>query len=203
MKYKKMLFLSLTCFLTAFLMGMSWSREQKEALADRIAPEIIRFHVLANSDSASDQELKLNVKTYLLHIMYEQLGETATKEDIRTYISENSQKLERLADSYISQQGYDYQTHMELTSCYFPTKTYGNMTFPNGTYEAVRVTIGNGEGRNWWCVLYPPLCFVDAAYAYVPDDSKEQLEQVLVDEDFRALIEPEVHVKLKLLDWLN
>jgi len=101
--------------------------------------------------------------------------------------------------------GFNYLAHMELTDCYFPTKTYGDMVFPCGTYEAVRVKIGEGKGHNWWCVLYPPLCFTDSSYAVVPDSSKEILRHSIDESDYLKLRkEPvKIHVRLKVLDLLS
>lgn len=189
MKGKRELFLSLSCFLLAFLLMMVWNQQKQESFAARIAPDILRFHVLANSDSEEDQTLKLEVRTLLLNTMYEQLGPDATKDETCTYIRNNHESLEKLADTYMKEKGFDYSAHMELTTCHFPVKTYGDMVFPSGTYEAARVTIGKGEGHNWWCVLYPPLCFVDATYAVVPDTSKQTLEQMLDEDDFQALFD--------------
>lgn len=208
MKGKKELFLSASCFLLAFLLMMVWSQQKQESFAARIAPDILRFHVLANSDSKEDQELKLEVRTLLLNTMYEELGPNATKDETCTYINENHESLEALAEAYMHSKGYDYTAHMELTKSHFPIKTYGDMVFPGGTYDAARVTIGQGTGHNWWCVLYPPLCFVDATYAVVPDSSKQALEQLLDEDDYQALFDTrmenrQMRLKFKLLEKLG
>ena len=108
----------------------------------------------------------------LLNSIYEDLGENASLDETKNFIRSHESLLEKKAERYMKNLGYDYPAHMELTDCYFPTKTYGDMVFPCGTYEAVRVKIGEGKGHNWWCVLYPPLCFVDSSYAVVPEPSK-------------------------------
>lgn len=208
MERKKELFLSVSCFLLAFLLITMWSQQKQESFASRIAPEILRFHVLANSDSKEDQDLKLEVRTLLLNTMYEQLGAGATKDETRTYISNNHESLEKVADSYMESKGCDYSAQIELTTCHFPVKVYGDMVFPSGTYEAARVTIGKGEGRNWWCVLYPPLCFVDATYAVVPDSSKQNLENLLAEDDYQALFDrrsegTKVQIKSKLWEMIK
>lgn len=209
MKYRKELVLSLSCFLLAFLFTLSWARKRDESLAARIAPEILRFHVLANSDNASDQQLKLEVRTLLLQSIYENLEENATKDETKLYITSHYADLENVAEEYMAEKGYDYSAHIELGYSYFPTKTYGDMVFPCGEYEAVRVLIGKGEGRNWWCVLYPQLCFIDGTYATVPDTSKETLQHLLPDDDYLALLKSDtpalkptakVHIKFKLAE---
>ncbi len=204
MKQKRDLFLCITCLLIAFLLTLADGRSNDEALAARIAPEILRFHVLANSNSTQDQNLKLKVRTMLLNSIYEDLGENASLDDTKTYIRSHESTLEKKAENYMKNLGFNYPAHMELTDCYFPTKTYGDMVFPCGTYEAVRVKIGEGKGHNWWCVLYPPLCFTDSSYAVVPDTSKEILRHSIDESDYLKLRkEPvKIHVKLKVLDLL-
>lgn len=199
MKYRRDLFLCLTCLLLAFLFTMAGQRQSDEAMAARIAPEILRFHVLANSDSDEDQQLKLRVRTLLLDSIYEKLGENASLDDTKEYVLANKDSLEQEAEDYMKAEGYDYPAHMEVTECYFPTKTYGDMVFPCGTYDAVRVEIGKGKGHNWWCVLYPPLCFVDSTYAVVPDSSREILRESLDAADYQALLkkQPEVHLRIR------
>ena len=199
MKYRRDLFLCLTCLLLAFLFTMAGQRQSDEAMAARIAPEILRFHVLANSDSDEDQQLKLRVRTLLLDSIYEKLGENASLDDTKEYVLANKDSLEQEAEDYMKAEGYDYPAHMEVTECYFPTKTYGDMVFPCGTYDAVRVEIGKGKGHNWWCVLYPPLCFVDSTYAVVPDSSREILSESLDAADYQALLkkQPEVHIRIR------
>lgn len=204
MKQKRDLFLCITCILLALLFSMSEERNAEEAMAARIAPEILRFHVLANSDSTEDQNLKLKVRTMLLNTIYEEMGEKASLEETKKYVRSHKNRLEKKAETYMKTLGYDYPAHMELTKTYFPTKTYGDMVFPCGNYEAVRVKIGEGKGRNWWCVLYPPLCFVDSSYAVVPDTSKEILKESLDPSDYLKLNKDntKIHVKLKLVELL-
>ena len=199
MKYRRDLFLCLTCLLLAFLFTMAGQRQSDEAMAARIAPEILRFHVLANSDSDEDQQLKLRVRTLLLDSIYEKLGENASLDDTKEYVLANKDSLEQESEDYMKAEGYDYPAHMEVTECYFPTKTYGDMVFPCGTYDAVRVEIGKGKGHNWWCVLYPPLCFVDSTYAVVPDYSRDILRESLDSADYQALLkkQPEVHIRIR------
>ena len=205
MKQKRDLFLCITCLLIVFLLTLAKDRTADEALAARIAPEILRFHVLANSNSTEDQNLKLKVRTMLLNSIYEDLGENASLDETKNYIRSHETLLEKKAERYMKNLGYDYPAHMELTDCYFPTKTYGDMVFPCGTYEAVRVKIGEGKGHNWWCVLYPPLCFVDSSYAVVPEPSKEILKHSIDEADYMKLNKKplKIHVRLKIADLLT
>lgn len=186
--YKRDLFLCITCFFFAFLLMLSAGRTDNEAFSRRIAPKLLRFHVLANSNSHEDQALKLKVRTRLLALIYDGLGENASLDETKAYIENHQTELTDEAEAYIREAGYDYPVKMELATCYFPTKAYGDMVFPCGDYEALRVEIGQAKGHNWWCVLYPPLCFVDASYAVVPDSSKEVLSNALGAPDYERLL---------------
>lgn len=154
-----------------------------------IAGEIIRFHVLANSDSNADQELKMQVKEEIVAYMAEVLELAEDLDQTRDLISENLEKIEELAKQTIKREGYDYSVSAELTECYFPMKSYGDCTFPAGEYEALRVCIGEAAGKNWWCVLYPNLCFIDSIHAVVPEEQKEELKNVLTEEEYSSLFD--------------
>lgn len=214
MKYKVSLCVCALCFFTAFLIAMSARQQGNEALAARIAPEILRFHILANSDSDEDQQLKMEVKGLVINYVNENLGGNATKEKTAGWLMEHKDGIEEMARTYILSQGKDYPVKLELARDYFPTKAYGDMVFPCGTYDAARITIGSGRGHNWWCVLYPPLCYTDSMNAVVPERSKETLKSLIPDEDYEALLpekertdhnsgKPRVQVRFRLAELLG
>ena len=188
MKKKYDFCLTLALILMVFLMAMSGVRKNQEALASRIAPEILRFHVLANSDSSEDQALKLEVKEFLLEKIRRETSSSFDKKDMVHYITQNQTALAQSAEQFMQRQGFDYSADVRLELCEFPQKTYGDLTFPAGTYEAVRVVLGEGSGQNFWCVLYPSLCYIDSSYAIVPDSSKERLQTLLPEDDFQSLL---------------
>lgn len=107
----------------------------------------------------------------------------ATKEWAQSHLND----LIQVADEVLEREGMDYQADAQVTKCYFPEKSYGDMTFPRGEYEALRINLGEAAGHNWWCVLYPNLCFLDATYAVVSDDGKEELKGVLTDDEYQLL----------------
>lgn len=193
----------LPILLIASILILPPKREDGAPLAD----QIIRLHVLANSDSDEDQLLKLELKEEIVTKMSEKLSQAATSDEIRDYISENSEELKEFSENFIKEKGYDYPVTLQLAQCYFPTKTYGDLIFPCGEYEALRIIIGKGDGKNWWCVLYPPLCFVDVTNGIVPDESKQLLENLLTEEDYRNLTmnreESQVTVKFKFLEFFK
>lgn len=165
-----------------------WLVEAKAAAAQqKLAGEVLRFHVLANSDRQEDQELKMRVKEKILCYMKDQLPDAKSIEMTREWTGSHKQELEKVAKQEIEQAGYDYPVSVTLTTDYFPEKTYGDITFPAGNYEALRVEIGKAMGHNWWCVLYPNLCFIDAVHAVVPEEGKEQLQSVLDEEAYEMV----------------
>lgn len=159
------------------------------ALQQDIAGKVIRFHVLANSDSNQDQTLKLAVRDRVGTYLGEQLEGAADITESRQIISDNLEKIEEVAAEEIQEQGYDYTVSASLEETYFPWKTYGEASFPSGEYQALRVVIGDGEGKNWWCVLYPNLCFSGSLYQIDEENATEKLETVLSPEEYKLIME--------------
>jgi stage II sporulation protein R len=151
-------------FFALFLLMMSWE-SQKEALAvfaeNMVPEESIRLRILANSDSPEDQQLKRQVRDEVIEAVKQWSGEADDLEEARVVISNHLPELQKIVDNTIKEKGFTYQARVELRPTEFPTKMYGTQVFPAGEYEALRIAIGNAEGQNWWCVLFPPLCFVD------------------------------------------
>lgn len=121
---------------------------------------IVRLHVIANSDTVGDQALKLKVRDAVIEYMQKQ-DDLASAEDTEKFLRGNLDRLEKIAGGVIASEGYDYPVDADIGIRYIPEKTYGDITFPAGNYEALNITIGSGEGENWWCVLFPPLCLLD------------------------------------------
>lgn len=152
-----------------------------------IAKEIVRFHVRANSDSDSDQALKLKVKDAVITYLEPLLKNSQSLDESMQILSENTTVIHDLAVDTLVANGSDYPVKVYFEESYFPMKSYGDVTFPPGNYEAFRIDIGDSEGKNWWCVLYPPLCFVDATHGTLPDSSKEDLKNILTDDEYNSI----------------
>ena len=152
-------------------------------LAGRLRKQVLRFHVIADSNQKTDQDLKLEVRSFLLDRisqgLAEESGNYGSKEKTASYVRLHKDELEQDTNKFIHDKGFSYEVEIEVGVSHFPTKTYGDMLFPAGDYDAVRVILGKGKGRNWWCVLYPSLCFVSDTAAVVPDSSKQELACVL------------------------
>ena len=121
---------------------------------------IIRLHVIANSNTASDQGIKLKVRDAIIKHMQSR-DDISTRRDMEEYITANTDRLERIAEGVVASEGRDDNVKASLGIRYIPEKTYGGTTFPAGNYEALDIKIGEGKGENWWCVLFPPLCLLD------------------------------------------
>ncbi len=127
-----------------------------------LSPEsIIRFHVIANSDSDEDQLLKYEVRDEILKVVAPRLAESKSLEESRQLLEEMEEQLLDIANSVIESSGTDYDVNINHGKHIFPTKSYGRILLPGGEYEAVKIEIGAAEGENWWCVLFPPICFVN------------------------------------------
>lgn len=165
---------------------------QADEMMKDISSKIIRFHVLANSDSKEDQELKLKVRDEVIKYISPELDKSMSIDESREILIEKSEEIVELANEVIENEGYDYKVRVELGKENFPVKTYGNITLPQGEYEAFRVLIGEAKGQNWWCVMFPPLCFVDMTKGQISyDKSKEELGEVLSEEEYNLITEEE------------
>ena len=149
-RWELALLLGVAC---AALLGV-WLDGAQAALSD----QVIRLHVLANSDSQADQELKLAVRDRVLERAEGLYPQDATLEQAREILEDNLDELAAAGQQVVDEAGRDYPVTARLEECWFPTKEYGDFALPAGEYTALRVVIGEGEGQNWWCVAFPPLC---------------------------------------------
>lgn len=201
---KKISFIICLSILTiCTIAGLRIRRQQ--ALSQRhIASQIIRLHVIANSDETADQTLKKEVKDRVVTYLRSKMNQAASIQAARQVICQEMDALKEIAEKKIRQEGYDYPVTVSLGTTYFPVKEYGDMAFPAGDYEALRVQIGKSKGRNWWCVMYPSLCLVDGVYQTVPENSKDKLKQVLSTSEYQSLVDggEDVQFRLRFFDWL-
>lgn len=159
-----------------------------DSIYDDVQDAVIRFHVRANSDSEEDQALKMKVRNAILQELQPIMQEVQDKESARRLLQQELKSMTTIAQDVIRDEGYDYPVQVYLTEEEFPLKSYGDLLFPSGSYEALRVNIGDAEGGNWWCVVYPGLCFADVAGGVVVEDGKEELQHVLTKEEYDSLL---------------
>lgn len=146
-----------------------------------VAEEVIRLHILADSDSTRDQTIKLALRDALLPYLNAATLGADSKEEAFSLLENQCPSLTRIANDTLEQLGADYTATVSLKKVYFPIRIYGSQTylsedavlFPPGFYDSVQIVLGNGEGHNWWCLAYPSLCFIDSAYDYIPKESEE------------------------------
>lgn len=164
------------------------SSESDDVFVSRISKKLIRFHVIANSDSKEDQSLKLKIRDKILAYISPKLKVSSSLDESRKILKENDEEVKKIALKVIKDNGYDYSVSTTFGREDFPVKTYGNITLPQGNYEAYRVIIGSGKGKNWWCVMFPPLCFVDITKGQIAYDKNEkEMKRVLSDKDYKRI----------------
>lgn len=157
------------------------------AVSANISSSVFRLHVIANSDSDEDQSLKLQVRDKLLDYMNSITANVSSKDDAIKIAQDHQKNFQIIAEQTILDKGYSYPVTVEIGNYEFPTKHYGDITLPSGYYDALRVKIGDACGHNWWCVMFPPLCFVDVTSGIVPESSKDQLKENMSSEDYSII----------------
>jgi len=168
--------------------SVSENKMEDNVSTEDISGKLIRFHVIANSDSEKDQSLKLKVRDKVLEYVQPLLKDSKSIEESREILNKENEKILEIARVIIKENGYDYSVESTLGKENFPVKTYGNITLPQGEYEAYRIIIGTGEGQNWWCVMFPPICFVDITKGEVAyEETEEEMKKVLDDEEFNMV----------------
>ncbi len=168
---------------------------------DALANGVIRLHIRANSNSEDDQELKLKVRDRLISESKKMMQKDMSIDDVRSYARQNLTDIRAIAIDEIRKNGYDYDVNVRFGKSEFPVKTYGDMTLPAGTYEALVVEIGASEGENWWCVMFPPLCFVDEAC--VGPEAPEMLIESLGEDTYDMVSTDKIQIKFKVYELIR
>ncbi|MCL2199953.1 MAG: stage II sporulation protein R [Defluviitaleaceae bacterium] len=166
-----------------------------------IAQNVIRFHVMAHSDCAYEQELKYHVRTEILEgfTFMAEADITATRESLREMLP----SLQSHAENAVRNAGFPHGVSAAMTNVFFPTTFYGSMAFPPGNYEAVQIIIGDGAGQNWWCLMFPPLCYVDMT---ATEEGRAHLSETVGEAGFQLLTHqedssPELIVRFRVVEW--
>lgn len=203
MKTKLSIFLLVLLFFFGFLTNIYINTDNE--LSD-VADKIIRLHVVANSDSPSDQQLKLEIRDRVIKSMSGRFEGLKDIGEVKKIIQSSLGEIENIAKEVIKENGKLYDVKAAFTTKDFPTKAYGNLTLPAGSYQALNIVIGKGEGKNWWCVMFPPLCFIDVAHGVVPEETMKELKSSLTEEEYRLLVsekqpgEMPVKLRFKILE---
>ena len=176
------------------------------AVSEDISNSVFRLHVIANSDSDEDQELKYKVRDEVLEYMNKISSDCSSKEEVINLAYEHQDEFKQIAEQVIKDNGYDYSVNIRIGNFDFPTKDYGDISLPAGNYDALRIEIGEASGQNWWCVMFPPLCFVDVTSGVVPDESKEVIKENLNEEEYDLVSDKEssdIKFKFSLIEFFK
>ena len=197
---KTFILLALLLFIYIFISAQNYVT----AVSSNLSNAVFRLHVIANSDTEEDQTLKLQVRDSLLNYMNKICSNCSTKEEAISIANQHKMDFQKIAEQTISNNGYNYSVKIMIDNFYFPTKNYGDISLPSGMYDALRVEIGEAKGQNWWCVMFPSLCFVDISSGVVDDNAKETLEQNLNEESYTIISNTEnssIKFKFKLIEF--
>lgn len=200
-KLKKIILLIILLLLYITVSAFSYAN----AVCLEIADSVFRLHVIANSDSEEDQNLKYIVRDEILKYINSISSEAKSKDEVIDLAKNNIDYIQELAQETVYNNGFDYNVNVEIGTFTFPTKAYGDITFPPGYYDALRIKIGEASGQNWWCVMFPPLCFVDVTSGIVPEESKEIIKENLSEEEYSLISENTdgIQIKFKLVEVLQ
>lgn len=184
--------------------------EYETPYCDSLEDAILRFHVRANSNSEADIALKYKVRDDILMAIGGELSGDKSREQVMAYLNDNLDYIKEIAERSIREAGYTYKVKAYISRDYFPIRQYGELVLPAGEYEALRVDIGEARGENFWCILYPMMCYPMEAGAVVSKEDGEKLQEVLSEEDYNKLFidhdldkDDKVTVKFKLLEVLG
>lgn len=201
-KFKTIILLIFLLCLYIFISAQSYANEISAGLSE----SVLRLHVIANSDSEEDQNLKYIVRDSLIQYMASICSNAKSKEEAMKVASNHINDFTEIANKTIKENGFSYNATVELGKFEFPTKTYSDISFPSGIYDALEVRIGNASGQNWWCVLYPALCFIDTSSGMLPDKSKNELKDTLSEEEYQIISEldtPTINFKFKIIEFFT
>ena len=199
--FKNFIILSILFIVFFAITAYSYANNISEGLAE----DIFRLHILANSDSNEDQSLKLKVRDAVLEYMKTLTENTLDKQSVIEMSKTHMENFREIAKKVIKENGYDYPVNIEIGNFYFPTKYYGNISLPAGNYDALKIEIGEAKGQNWWCSLFPPLCFVSVSSGIVDEEGEEYLKENLSDEEFAIVSgdSSEIEFKFKIVEMIN
>lgn len=192
-KIKTIFTLFILFILFLFVTLISYASSVSKDLSDNF----FRLHIIANSDSSKDQELKLKVRDEVVSYMNNLDYKNLSKEQIISLTKNNIEEIKKIITSTIKSNGYNYTCNLEIGNFYFPTKYYGNISLPAGYYDGLKINIGNAEGKNWWCSLYPPLCFTDMSTGVIDDTGEKILKNNLTNDEYLLITKGDERIKLK------
>lgn len=206
-KIKFTVIISILFLLYIYLLATNYTYAVSEDLSD----SVLRLHVIANSDTIEDQNLKYKVRDNIINYMNSISENITSKEEALELAKNNKENFLNIAKQTIIENGFNYDVNIDFGNFHFPTKSYGDISFPAGNYDAIKIEIGKSQGQNWWCVMFPPLCFVDVSSGIVPEESKDTIKDSLTNEEYSLIAngnsesstDTVIKFKFKLIELLN
>lgn len=178
----------------AFVLTVIYSVIPFQAVCAEIPNDVFRFHILANSDSEEDQALKLKVRDKVLEKTKILFDTANSKSDAEKFVKANLETIEKIAQNEVYKNGYNYPVKAEVVNMHFDTRYYESYTLPSGMYDALRITIGNAKGHNWWCVMYPSICISTV------DEGKDRAKDALSDDEYSVVTDNKVEYKFFIVE---
>ncbi len=208
-KRNKVLKMAIVLVFVSILAVSVFSVSYSDNVNEVISESLIRLHVIANSDSDSDQELKRDVRDRIMEFLKNKIDISKEVSQAELFIENNLDSIEAIAHDVLYEQGVICDVKAYYGIHPFPIKSYGDIKLPAGRYKSLKVILGKGEGSNWWCVIFPPLCFVDITHGTVPDYVKEDLKNMLTDEEYDIIAEANsdadipIRVRFKIVEFFQ
>ena len=207
------LILSLIAIISIMTISISGEVKKISTASEDYKDKLIRFHVIANSDSEEDQNLKLKVRDAIINYLQPKLLESESIEESELIIKKEYDELEKISKNIILENGYNYDVKVGIDYSKFPTKQYSNVVLPAGEYKALRIIIGEGKGKNWWCVMYPSLCIYGSENETDSTAQEElknnKLREVLTEEEYELISQKtskqvdRVQIKFKIVEIIQ
>lgn len=192
MKRKKRLFLILALCLIITALGANAVKKTQI-----VNDSVLRLHVIANSDSDADQAVKLKVRDKIIAAISEKVKDAKDKDQAKAIISENLELINEIANEELKNNGFDYKAQTEIGIYAFPKRQYGNTVYEAGNYEAVEIKLGRAAGKNWWCVVFPPLCFVDIENSMAETTNEQNVYNNETNADNNYVVQDEENTKVQ------
>lgn len=170
---------------------MMMGKVYSENITDEISDNLLRMHILANSDNACDQEIKIKVRDYVIEYINDKNIES--KSDVIKSITDIKNNI----DNFLRENGFHYKSKILVSNSKFDTRIYSNISIPAGEYQALKIILGEGKGKNWWCVAYPPLCFTESVTGEISSKGNKLLSELLNHEAYNIIKNDNIEYKIK------
>lgn len=181
--------------ISTFILMVTLTLVPFESTCKELNEDVFRLHILANSDSSFDQKLKLSVRDEVINNISPLYNDIENKEEAKVITENNLSLIEDIAKEVLSQNGVNYEVEARVTNKFFDTRYYDDFTMPAGMYDTLEISIGEGKGKNWWCVMYPSLC--------VGASSKTSMSEDLTDDELEVITADDIEFKFKVVEYFE